>query len=433
MKGKIALIGIFSFVMAGLVQAQENWNWPESPELEAKAREYNAAYNDYRKSEQYEAATKPLHWLLVNAPDLNEAIYINGVEVYDGAAQKVSDEAKASVYQDSVMTIYDLRREKYNNEAKWIENKAYYAYKYYKTNKDKVDEAAGYFETAIEHNGSLTPGLVPAYFDLVYRNFAYNKAYTPEEILNIYEEQYASLEKAEEAGQDVSTPKATLDQILVAMEIIDCNFIENKMGPKLEADPTNVKLAKQIFQYSVQYKCTSSPVFTKALEVVDNDNPTFSTSQVRGLRYLQSKEYAKAVEMFERALTLAENNVQKGEVQYDLAKAQANLGQKSAARQSALKSAELDPEKASDAWSFIGSLYMGSSNECRGGQSRVKDYSIFLAAYEAFAKAGDNQGMANAKARFPSKEELFTEGYQVGQTINTGCWIGQSVTLRTRD
>jgi len=109
------------------------------------------------------------------------------------------------------------------------------------------------------------------------------------------------------------------------------------------------------------------------------------------------------------------------------------LNRKSQARAAAQKAAELNKEKASDAWNLIGNLYMQSSAECRGGQSRVKDQSIFIAAHDAFRRGGDNSGMANARARFPSKEELFTEGFQVGETINTGCWIGETVTLATRD
>ncbi|AWW30518.1 hypothetical protein DN752_10490 [Echinicola strongylocentroti] len=434
MKGKFALLGLLSFVLVGMAQAQEGWNWPSDPQMEAKAREYNAAYNDYMKADQFIQATKPLHWLLVNAPDLNEAIYINGVTVYDGASKETSDEAQKEVYQDSVMTVYELRGEKYDNTANWIENQAYYAYNYYRGDKEKVGIAADYFAKDIELNGEInTAGLVPAYFDLVYRNYAYNQAYTDQEVLEIYDGLYARLDKAEAEGADVSGQKSTLDKILVNMEIIDCDFIQNKLAPQMEANPDDIALAKRVFQYSVQYKCTSSEAFTKALEIVDNDSPTFSTSQVRGMRAMQSKDYSTAEEMFTKALDLADNDSQRAEVYYDLAKAQAQQGKKSTARQSALKVLEFDSEKTADVWNFIGSLYMGSSNDCRGGQSRVKDYSVFIAAYEAFAKAGNNSGMANAKARFPSKEELFTEGYQEGQSINTGCWVGQSVTLRTRD
>ncbi|MEX2567264.1 MAG: hypothetical protein WD431_15080 [Cyclobacteriaceae bacterium] len=433
MKIKFTVIGCLSFLMAGLVQAQDNWKWPSDPQMEAKAREYNAAYNDYLKSEDYLKAKGPLFWLLNNASDLNEALYINGVKVYEGAAEAVTDESQIKTYQDSILTLYDIREELYGGVERYIANKAYYAYKYYKGDKEKVGMAADLFGKTMEIEGTMHPSLIAAYFDAIYRNFAFNKAYTPEEVIDKYETLMSKLEEAEANGENVATSKSTLDQLLAAMDIIDCNFIEKNMGPKLVSDPTNLKIAKQIFQYSVQEKCTSSDVFLQALEVIDNDSPTFSTSQVRGLRYMQNSEYAKAGELFEKALTLAETDEQRAEINWDMAKVHANLGRKSQARAAALKAAELKPERESDAYSFIGGLIMSSSSDCRGGESRVKDYSIYIAAYNAYSRAGDSTGMSNAKSRFPSKEELFTEGFQVGETISTGCWVGQTVTLATRD
>ncbi|MEX0883224.1 MAG: hypothetical protein WDZ72_07105, partial [Cyclobacteriaceae bacterium] len=132
MKIKFTVIGCLSFLMAGLVQAQDNWKWPSDPQMEAKAREYNAAYNDYLKSEDYLKAKGPLFWLLNNAPDLNEALYINGVKVYEGAAEAVTDESQIKTYQDSILTLYDIREELYGGVERYIANKAYYAYKFYK-------------------------------------------------------------------------------------------------------------------------------------------------------------------------------------------------------------------------------------------------------------------------------------------------------------
>ena len=434
MKIKIAIIGCLSFLMVGLVQAQDGWNFPEDPEMNSKAKELNAAYNDYMNSEDFLKAKGPLVWLIKNTPDLNEALYINGVTIYEGAAEQATDEAEISVYQDSVLTIYDLRKAIYDNEDQWIANKAYYAYKYYKGDKEKISIATDLFERTIEIHGKLDPSqLNAAYFDAIYRNFMYNKAYTPEEVIEKYEFISGKLDEDDAAGINTATSRSTLDQLLNAMKIINCEFIESNMGPKLAADPTNLKLAKQIFQYSIKEKCTSSDIFLKALETIDNDNPTFTTSQVRGMRYMQSQDYAKAGELFEKALTLASTDVERAEIHWDMAKVNANLGSKGQARSSALKAAELNEELKSEAYSFVGGLIMSSSNICKGGQSRVKDYSIFIAAYNAYAVAGDSQGMANSKARFPSKEELFTEGFQVGQKINTGCWVGQTVTLSTRD
>jgi tetratricopeptide (TPR) repeat protein len=433
MKVKNVLVGLFAFAFVGFAQAQDGWNWPSDFEQEAKAREYNAAYVDYMKSEQFIEATKPLSWLLVNTPKLNESIYINGVTVYHGAVGKTTDAAQKRVYQDSVMTVYELRRENFDNEPKWIENKAYYGYQYFRDDKTKLPEAVGYYERAFEVNGTINPAYTAAYFDLVRRHYLLNKAYSAEEVLAIHEKLSTLLDEAEAKGIDVSTPKSNVEALLVAMELINCEFIDNTLGPRLAADPTNLVLAQQIFKYSVQYKCLSSETFLMALEAIDSDNPTFSTSQVRAMRYMQNKEYDKAQPVLEKALTLAENDAQRAEVQFDLAKVHAQAGRKSSARSAAIEAAKLDPEMSADAYTMIGQLYMGSFNDCKGGESRAKDYSIFIAAYNAFQRAGNSEGMRDARARFPSKEELFTEGKQVGETINTGCWIGETVTLATRD
>lgn len=433
MKIKSTLLGLTALLLAGMVQAQDGWNFPSDPAMEAKAREYNAAYTDYMKSDQFVEATHPLNWLLVNVPDLNESIYQNGVKVYDGAANASDDPAQKEVYQDSVIAIYQKRGEVYGGEDKWIENKAYYGYQYFKGNKDKLTIPLADFEKAIELNGKLSYQLTPAYFDLVYRNYAYHQAYTGEEILAINDKLNKMLDETQAAGEDVTSQRGYLEQLLVAMELIDCDFIENTMGPKLAADPTNAELADQIFKYSVQYKCFSSNAFLQALEIKHAQEPSFNTSQVIAMRYMQEDKIDEAEKMWNQAFTLAENDTQKAEAKFELAKNYAKRGQKSNARNAAREAAALDNSLTSDVYSMIGGLYMNSFNDCKRGESRAKDYSIYIAAYNAYQRAGDSSGMANARSRFPSKEELFTEGLQVGATMNTGCWIGETVTLATRD
>ena len=433
MKLKSTLLAFSAVLMAGFAQAQDGWNWPADAAQEALAREKNAAYVDYMKSDQFIEATKPLSWLLVNAPELNESIYINGVNVYKGAADATADEAQKLVYQDSVMKIYEKRGQIYNNPAKWIENKAYFGYLFFKNDPKRIPNVIQDFDKAIELNGNINHQLVAAYFDLIYRNYAYNEAYTGEQILALYDKSNALLDKTAAEGTDVSGPKSTLETLLVAMELIDCDFIEKTMGPKLAADPSNLDIANQIFKYSVQYKCYSSNAFLSALELIDSNNPTFATSQVRAMRYMAAGDFAKAQPVLEKALTLAENNKQKGEIQMELAKIHTNAGRKAAARTAAKEAAALDAELTSEAYSLIGDLYMSSFNDCKGGESRAKDYSVFIAAYNAYQRAGDSKGMGQARSRFPSKEELFTEGLQVGSTVSTGCWVGETVSLATRD
>jgi len=433
MKIKSTFLTLVALLISVITNAQDCWNWPADPAVEAKAREYNAAYFDYMKAEQFAEATKPLNWLLVNVPNLNESIYIQGVTVYKGAADNTEDAIQKRVYQDSVMAIYDKRGELYNNHVKWIETKGYYGYLFYRADKAKIPGVIADFEKAVELKGSINYQFVPAYFDLVEKNYSLNKAYTPEQVLTIYDKSNKLLDAAGATGKDVTGSKATLETLLVKMKLIDCDFIENTMGPKLTADPTNEELAEQIFTYSLQYKCISTKAFLAALEFKDSKNPTYKTSQVRGMLYMSANDFEKAEPVFEKALTLAATDKEKAEVQMELAKIYARGGKKSAARTAAREAAGLDPELVSSAYGLIGDLYMSSYNDCRGGESRAKDYSVFIAAYNAYQRAGDSKGMGNARSRFPSKEELFTEGFQVGSTLSTGCWVGETVTLSTRD
>lgn len=432
MKIKSTLLVFGAMLLAGFAQAQ-TWNWPTDPALEAKAREFNAAYTDYMKSDQFVEATKPLNWLLVNTPNLNESLYINGVTIYKGAADKTADATQKVVYQDSVMAIYNKRGELYNNATKWIENKAYFGYQFYKGDKTKIAAVIADFEKAVELNGNINFQLVGAYFDLVYRNYALNKAYSPEQVLAIYDKANKLLDASATAGKDVTGTRTTVESLLVNMELIDCEFIENTMGPKLAADPTNEEIANQIFKYSVQYKCFSSKAFLAALEIIDTKTPTFSTSQVRAMLYMSAGDFSKAEPVLEKAATLASTNKEKGEVQLELAKIYAKSGKKSAARTAAREAAGLDGGLTASAYGLIGDLYMSAYNDCRGGESRARDYAVFVAAYNAYQKAGDSRGMGSARARFPSKEELFTEGFAIGSSVSTGCWVGETVSLSTRD
>jgi tetratricopeptide (TPR) repeat protein len=221
--------------------------------------------------------------------------------------------------------------------------------------------------------------------------------------------------------------------LVVALDLIDCDFIEKTLGPKMTNSSEALLTAEQIVKYSVLNKCINTDVFLAALEIVDSEKPTFGTSQIRALRYMQNKEYDKALPVLEKALTLAETDAQKADIHIEIARIYAQNGRKTAARSSALEAAKLDAEKAKEAWNMVGQLYMTSFNECKGDQSRAKDYSVFIAAYNAYQRAGNSKGMSDARSRFPSKEELFTEGRQPGEAINTGCWIGETVTLATRD
>jgi hypothetical protein len=85
-----------------------------------------------------------------------------------------------------------------------------------------------------------------------------------------------------------------------------------------------------------------------------------------------------------------------------------------------------------DAYKLIGDLYMTSFDDCKGGQSKVLDRGVFIAAYDMYQKSGNGEAMSAAKAQFPSIAEIFSENYEEGQVIKVDCWINQSVKIERR-
>ena len=50
-----------------------------------------------------------------------------------------------------------------------------------------------------------------------------------------------------------------------------------------------------------------------------------------------------------------------------------------------------------------------------------------------YRRAGLGDKANQAKAQFPSMEEIFNENLEVGESLNTGCWINENVTLSKRE
>jgi len=134
---------------------------------------------------------------------------------------------------------------------------------------------------------------------------------------------------------------------------------------------------------------------------------------------------------YEDGLTLTEDNMRKAEIYQDMANLYLAKGYKSKARQHARLSLQEDPSNK-DAWNTIGNAYFQSYEECKKGESRVEDRGVFLAAYDAYQRAGNTSGMSSAESQFPSQEEIFTEAKEVGQTFTVECWINETVTIRKR-
>lgn len=411
------------------------WNFPEDPEQAKVAREKNALYTDYLSSENYEAAKEPLYWLLQNVPDLNESIYQNGARIYENLAENTQDEEQAHTYADSAILLYDLRIEHFNKREEILNRKAFSAYKLWRDRQERYQELYNIMEEAFEANGEdFWPQNIVGYMDAARRLKLTSDDVDDMQIINLYDTLDHTLEQQQQASKNperTEKMRTQLDKLLVGSISAECDDIEQNLGSLLRDRPDNLKLAKVIIKLSLESKCTDSPIFLQAAELVQQEEPSVGLARFLANKALSAGDFDRAIDAYENAIELSEDNLKNAEMLLGIAEIYSKQGQKSSARDYAMRALEENPN-LTEAYNLVGNLYYSSYNDCRKNVSQVEDRAVFIAAYEMYERAGNTAMMAQAREQFPSISMVFEEAdKEVGDQISVDCWINRSVTLRT--
>jgi tetratricopeptide (TPR) repeat protein len=431
-------VAMYASALVAGAQCKET-KWPEN---RAKAEESVAIYGDAVKQGNYRGAVAAWQWMVTNAPNWNTKLYIEGADIYDKLAEKETDPAKKRVLVDSLLWVYDMRIKHCGEEAYVLNRKANAAFKYNIKEKDKVAELLALFDRVFELNGNnVTDPTLMYYMNTVRANVLYLKNLGQDEILKRYDLIHAAADakyqKALAAGktadaEKIKTIKNTVDDLLIASGVkVDCEFVKKNMEPKLRANPEDVALAKKIFNFMLQGKCTDDPLWLDAGEVILKTEKDCGLEKIVGLKYLSQEKYEKAKAYLNEAIAVCAAGSDKAEAYMALGSLEARIGTKTKARDLFREALKADPN-AKDAYEKIGDLYMNSS-ECFKKVYPAEDRLIYIAAYDEYEKAGNAAKMASARAQFPSKEDIFLLNWKQGEIKSTGCWINENVALRTRD
>lgn len=423
--------------ISSAAMAQAGWNWPADGALKTQAIEKQAFYKVLMAQSKFDEAIQPLNWLYDNNPNLNQSIYIDGVKCLADLVKKADDADRKSQLQDSILWMFDMRIEHFDNDAATIDRKAFEAFKMYYNKPDKYPILADLFEKAYELNGpEISYFNMNPYMMLASRFYKIDPAEMPaEKVLDIHTQISEIIESQKKNGgnlERLDKEQAKVDGFLGSVgDILSCEFIEEKLVPKFRENSTDVSTAKKIFKYSLSAKCTDQPYFMEASETVFKSQPTYQLAKVLASKYAGSEDYEKALQYHDQSISLASSEEDKADALLGKAVISSKLGRKAAARKYAYESLSAEPGNP-DSFNLIGNLYFTSYKECQGGESKVLDRGVFLAAYKMYEKAGNKSQMAACKEQFPSIEEMFNEGYEEGQSITVGCWINETVALARR-
>ncbi len=436
------------FVSALLISATSSfaqckaWTWPQDPEQKAKAEEKVSLYDDYRKNNEFAKAKPHLNWLLTNTPNLNTSIYINGAEIYQKLASAEKDAAIKNILVDSLLLIYDLRIKNCGEEASVTNRKALAAVAFWANEAGKEKYVLDLMDLAFKLNGNdILDGTILPFMQVVRINKVKLKNLTDEQVLERYDLIMGILDAkikvaSSQGKQDLVTRyrswKDEVDKILISIVKVDCAFVRTNLGPKFKQNPTDVGLAKKIFAFMLQDKCTDDPLWMQAAEAILKEEKDYGIAKNLGIRYLAMENFSKANEMFAIALETAPGNSEKADVLIYKGSIEAQKGSKTVARDLYRQALAADGSKK-DAYEKIGDLYYGSFSDCSKKDNMAEDRLVYLAAYDMYQRAGEGKKMAMAKDQFPSKEDIFLVNWSAGDAQRVGCWINETVTIRTRD
>jgi Tfp pilus assembly protein PilF len=420
----------------------KEWKWPEEPEQKAKAEEKVSLYDDYRKNNEFAKAKPHLNWLLTNTPNLNTSIYINGAEIYQKLASAEKDPAKKNILVDSLLLIHDLRIKNCGEEASVLNRKALAAVAFWANENGKEKYVLDLMDQAFKLNGNnVLDGTLLPYMQVIKINKLKLKNLSDDDVLTRYDLVQSTLDAkikvaSSQGKQDLVARykgwKEDVDKILLGIITINCDFVRTNLGPKFKQNPSDIGLAKKIFAFMLQDKCTDDPLWMQSAEAILKEEKDFGIAKILGIRYLSVENYGKANDMFIIALEVAPGNSEKADILIYQGSIEARRGSKSAARDLYRQALAADGTKK-EAYEKIGDLYYGSSADCSKKETMAEDRLVYLAAYDMYQRAGESKKMAMAKDQFPSKEDIFLVNWSAGDTQRVACWINETVTIRTRD
>ena len=193
----LALILIQSFQVQG-----QQLKMPANAELAAEASRRFAIAVDAMSVDKFRESANALHWLMTNVPDLYDGLYINAYQAYEQLSEKATSDTQKEMLLDSMMISYDRKAEVFGLTDREINNKAYRYYKYWKSNKAKMDEGMAAYKLVYLKPNEIINNNIVSYMDLARRFKAYGMNITNEEVIDIYSKVMSVIELKAAEGED---------------------------------------------------------------------------------------------------------------------------------------------------------------------------------------------------------------------------------------
>jgi len=390
------------------------------------SRKYISLYSGYLGQSNFKEAATFWWQAQQAAPKYKPNLYNNGVSIYQklaGAAKKAKDTLKTKELADSLFMVYDLWVDTYGDcykiQMKYANDRVKYFSKDFEISYGKYKQAF-----ALYPKDKIKSSWVQKYFTTAYM-MVRNKKIECDELLELYDQLTTICDKKSATDKNFATAQKTLDKYVAPCA--SCDKLEELFKPKYEAAPEDVKLMEKIVGMMGGRKCTDSEFYITVVEKLHVMNPTYKSARGLALYYYNKKAYKKAATYFEEALTLTEVEAEKAKLYPPLVNIYANTGNCS----KRIKYAGMIGSNEKNA--AIARCIASKASSC-GNTNVLRSFGYCLALDYA-EKSGGKVSSGEIKAwkdRLPTTQELFFEGFEVGQSVSVPCWKGEKTKVRAK-
>lgn len=397
----------------------------------------------------YKSSLSSWRKLFKTYPKSTVNIYLHGLNIYQSFIEETKDRKLKDLYIDTLMMVYDKRIKHFDQKGFNLGRQGTDYIKYKLLDNDNLSDdqlkvvmkkGYNYLSESVKLQGleseapvlillmqstnrlfglgELTKGNVIENYDLVSK------------ITGNY------LEK-DPTSQNFLTARDAIDQVFQSSGAADCEALISIYEPKFDQIAANTEDLKKMIRMLDRQKCDASPLFAKASEKLYQLEPSAEAAYNMARLFVKSNQLDKAESYYKQAVASEKDPLNLSKYYVELAKLSFN-SKPQEARGYLKKSIENNPN-AGASYLLLGDLYAHNSKSY--GENEFERTFVFMVAVDYYAKAKRVDSSVEAEANekiglysqyFPSKEDIFFNGYTVGQSISVGSWIGESTSLREK-
>ena len=443
----LGLIFLTSMSLSVGAQTDPCLNWSLFPQQDHDAAEMaHVMYRDAVKAKDYERAFADWQkaYKLAPAADGKRPFhYMDGRTIYMDMYNKETDEAKKAEYAAIISRLYDEQRQCYgegmNGHALYTEE----VFNMFYTMERPYTETYPVAKRALDVCGEksdfrlITPmGYLVSY---MFSNGLIEQPEAREQIEKI--RQIArSHQGADAADYQTALEGAEVAIAQVERSVFDCEYFKKKLKPEYDADPNNPEVYQSVYARLIQVGCDKSDPLLAEIGAKDRANKQAIYDANNPMKIakdmIAAGDMDGAVAKLEGVANTESNPETKAAIYLNIASLMRKEGKKSKARTYANKALSAKPGFGK-AYIMLGDLYASSSSSC--STDPFQQRLVIIAALNKYSQAkNDPETSSTAQSRInkysgslPTKEMLFERGIKSGESRSTGCWIGETVSVRS--